>query len=362
MNGNVAKSIMLEGCYFMKKPTIHDVAKEAEVTKSTVSRVLNNSPLVTEKTRTRILEAIDRLGYVPNKVARSLKSGKSNIIGFVITEQDFSEVILNPTNALMLKAVTERAQSHGYNILIITPAGVNYQSYIDLITNKTADGFILIGAINDTLSKRLDKEKIPYVFNTKYSNEHDNNQVKFNQVESGYIATKYLLDLGHKDIKLIVGDVKGNILTHNEERIEGFKKALDKYGLRMTESMVLKTPGNVEGSYNFIKNLYKEEHPTGLLLSNEVTAITALNCLLNEGYKIPEDLSIVAFGHSDTLKSTHPSLTTVHHDYEWQGKNLVDMLLTRINNYEATPRAIVKQPELIIGRSTANPRFLHSNE
>ncbi|WP_332693506.1 LacI family DNA-binding transcriptional regulator [Halalkalibacter lacteus] len=341
----------------IKKVTIYDVAKHANVTKSTVSRVLNGSTQVSEKTKSKVLESMNSLGFVPNTAARTLKSGKNNIIGLVVTQQEFSEVILNPFYPLLLKAITERAQSYGYHILLINPAGINYDSYIDVIKNNTADGFILLGSTaNDTLSEKLDKDNIPYVFNMKYSNEHDDNYVSFDHVNSGYIATKYLLDLGHKNIKIIVGDIKGKLLSHNIERIKGFEQALKEYGLPINENNLLKTPGFMEDSYNFIKNLYKEEHPSSLLLSNEVTAITALNCLLDEGYTIPDDISLISFGHIDIFKNIRPKLTTVHEDFEWQGRTLVDMLLKRINENKTIPKAITKQAELIIGKSTGKQK------
>lgn len=342
----------------IKKVTIYDVAKHANVTKSTVSRVLNDSSEVSEKTKSKVLEAINTLGYVPNTAARKLKLGKNNIIGLIVTQQEFSEVILNPFYPLLLKAITERAQSYGYHILIINPAGINYESYLDIIKQNTADGFILLGSTpDDSLSKKLEKDNIPYVFNMKYSKEHDNNYVSFNDANSSYLATKYLLDLGHENIKIIVGDINGKLLWHNIERIIGFEKALEEYGLPIEENNILKAPGFMDNSYHFIKNLYHEEqHPSALLISNEVTAITSLNCLLDEGYSIPDDVSIVSFGHMDIFKNTRPRLTTVHVDFEWQGRTLVDMLLKQINENEINLKAITKQAELIIGHSTGRPK------
>ncbi len=340
----------------IKKVTIYDVAKKANVTKSTVSRVLNDSSEVSEATKRKVLEAINILGYVPNKAARTLKSGKNNIIGLVVTEQEFSEVILNPFYPFLLKSITERAQSYGYHILIINPAGINYESYIDVIKKNTADGFILLGAtLNDSLSNKLDEDNIPYVFNTKYSEENEINYVSFDHITSSYTATKHLLDLGHENIKIIVGDINGKLLSHNIERIKGFEQALKEYGFSVDEKNILKSPGYKEESYNLIKNLYKEEHPTGLLISNEITAISALNCLLDEGYTVPEDVSLISFGHMETFRNNRPILTTIHEDYEWQGRALVDMLIKRINDNETIPNSILKHAEFIIGNSTSKP-------
>ncbi|HUC94186.1 MAG TPA: LacI family DNA-binding transcriptional regulator [Paenibacillus sp.] len=337
----------------MNKTTINDVAKYANTTRSTVSRVLNNSPLVNPRTREKVLEAIDVLRYTPNKTARSLKSGKSHVLGLVYSQQQISEVLMNPGVPGMIKSISERAQSEGYNILLITSAGVDYKSYDDLIMKHSVDGFIVSGAmIHDSLHEVLDKAKIPYVYNMKYSESKDDCYVTFDDVEGGYLAAKYLLDLGHRDIKLIVGDVKGTVLSFNHSRIAGFKKALQEYEIPFVDSMVLRTPGDMDSSYHFIASLFARERPTALLLSNEVTSTAALNALIDKGFSIPDDVSLVAFGYPDFFRYTRPSLTTVGLDIVWQGNHLVDMLLQRINDPGSTPAAMIKKPELVVREST----------
>ncbi|KIL39092.1 hypothetical protein SD70_22510 [Gordoniibacillus kamchatkensis] len=337
----------------MSRVTINDVAKYANTTKSTVSRVLNDSPLVNYKTKMKVLEAIRTLGYMPSKAARSLKSGKNNVLGLVVSQQQISQVIMNPNYPAVIKAISERAQNEGYHILLITSAGVEYQTYDSILTRHAVDGFIVLGAtIDDPLHEVLDNANIPYVFNMRYSEKRDHCYVTFDDFEGGYIAAKYLLDLGHRHIKLVVGDVRGTVLSFNLERIAGFKKALAEYQIKFEESMVLRTPGDMDSSYHFISNLFSRERPSALLLSNELTAIAALNALTDNGFHVPDDVSLIAFGYPEFFRNTRPSLTTVGQDTIWQGVNLVEMLLDRINGLEHTPVALIKKPELIIRGST----------
>lgn len=341
----------------MNKVTIQDVAKYANTTRSTVSRVLNDSPLVKTKTKEKVLEAMQVLGYKPSRTARSLKSGKSYVLGLVLVQQQFSEVVMNPGFSIFMKVISERAQSEGYNILLITTAGVDYNSYDELIMRHSVDGFIVLSpTIDDTLNVLLNKTNTPFVFNMRFSELTDNCYVTFDDVEGGYTAAKYLLDLGHRDIKLIVGDVKGKILSFNISRISGFKKALQEYDIPFIDDMLLKVPGEMDSSYHFISSLFSQQKPTALILSNEVTAIAALNALSDKGLKIPDDVSLVAFGYPDLFRYTRPSLTTVGQDIVWQGNNLVDMLLQRINDPDRIPSALIKKPELVVRESTKKAR------
>lgn len=337
----------------MKKITIQEVAAHAEVTPSTVSRVLNNSPNVKSSTRERVLASMEYLGYTPNQAARSLKSGKSRIIGLVVSHMQISEMVYNPGFQVTFKSITEKAQKEGYNILLITSAGTDYESYINVIRNHMADGFIIIGAIeNDSLSKTMDSEGIPYMFNGKYSTSpKDKYYVTHDDIEGGYIATKYLLDLNHRDIKMLVGDVKGKVLSHNLGRIQGFRKSLDEYNLPFREDQLIKIPGNMEASYHHVRQILNENTSTAFLISNEITAIATLNVFQDVGISIPNDISVIAFGHSDFFRNTRPSLTTVSYDIEWSGSQMVEQLIKRINGEVFTP-LVMKKPELVIREST----------
>lgn len=301
-----------------------------------------------------MLEAIESLGYIPNKTARMFKSGKSYILGLVISQNSFSEIMFNAGFQAQFKALTEKAHHEGYNILIITSTEGDSHSFFEVIKNQVADGFIIFSpSHNDTLTALLEEAEIPYVFNMKYSdNPEDCYYVSSDDFEGGYIAAKYLLDLNHTDIRFLVGIVRGSVLSFNIDRINGFKKALENYGVPFREEMIVTLPGQMEQSYNAIYQLFQTQKPTALMISNEITTVAALNYFTDHGYRVPQDVSIIGFGPSEFFRSLRPNLTNVCYDITWSNFKLVDMLLQRI---EGKPLAIEmpKKPELVIRDSTA---------
>ncbi|SFS68899.1 DNA-binding transcriptional regulator, LacI/PurR family [Paenibacillus sp. BC26] len=338
----------------IKKPTIHDVAEKAKVTPSTVSRVMNGSSLVKPITRQRVLDAVKSLGYIPSKTARMFKSGKSGILGLVVSAQHISELIFNAGFQALFKALTEKAHSEGYNILILTSSDPDSESFFNVIKSQVADGFIILSpSNNESLASMLEDAGIPYVFNMKYSNNpEDIYYITSDDLEAGYMAAKYLLDLNHTDIRFIVGSIKGNVISFNHERINGVKKAYDEYGIPFKDDYIVRVPGQLEESYNMIHQLLQTQKPTALMISNEVTTVAALNYFYDYGYRVPQDISVIGFGPSDLYRSLRPNLTSVSFDIAHASGKIVDMLLQRI---EGIPIKLEppKKPELIIRDSTA---------
>lgn len=339
-----------------KKITIQDVAKVANVHKSTVSRVLNGSENVNHKTREKIEKAIKELGYSPNSIARSLALGKNKVIGLVVSEHQLSDLILNPFFPTILKGITNTAQQHGNNILLITSPGSDIDSNMEVIRRNTVDGFIIVGpSYGDSLGKLLKHQNIPFVFIGRFGSE-DYRYVGSDNVLGGYLATQHLLNLNHTNIRLFVGEVNGHLLSHNIDRITGFKKALAEYGVDFEERFIVKSPTDMENGYHFIHSYFQTEQPSALILSNEVTAMACINALQDEGYRIPEDVSLIAFGDSDFYRNIRPQVTTISQNFEWMGRSAVTMLMTQINGLNLNPRAIFTKPELVVRESTKKNR------
>lgn len=300
------------------------------------------------------MEAIKSLGYIPNKTARVFKSGRSYILGLVISTQHISELIFNPGFQAKFKALTTKAHNEGYNILIITSTDADAQSYFEVIKNQVADGFIILSpSANEALATLLEEAGIPYVFNMNYSsNPEDSYFVSSDDFEGGYIAAKYLLDLNHTHIRFIVGIVRGNFMPFNVDRINGFKKAIEEYGIAFNDDMIVTIPGQMETSYNLIHQLFQTQKPTALMISNETTTVAALNYFHDYGYRVPQDVSVIGFGPSEFFRNLRPNLTNVSYDIAWTSDKLVDLLLRRIEGKPVTPER-PKKPELIIRDSTA---------
>nr|WP_281282479.1 LacI family DNA-binding transcriptional regulator [Paenibacillus piri] len=332
---------------------MHDVAERANVTPSTVSRVMNDSSLVKPHTRQRVLEAVKSLGYIPNKTAQVFKTGRSRILGLVISTQHISELVYNAGFQARFKALTVKTHNEGYNILIISSTDANCDSYFEVIKNQVADGFIILSpSANESLTSLLEEAGIPYVFNMKYStNPEDIYYVSSDDIEGGYMAAKYLLDLNHTDIRFIVGVVKGSLMPFNVDRLNGFKRALNEYSIEFKEEMIVGIPGQMEESYNLIHQLFQSHWPTALMISNETTTVAALNYFHDHGIRVPQDVSLIGFGPSEFFRNLRPNLTNVSYDITWSSDKLVDLLLQRIEGKMVTPEW-PKKPELIIRDST----------
>ncbi|QHW33704.1 LacI family transcriptional regulator [Paenibacillus rhizovicinus] len=324
------------------------------MTPSTVSRVMNDSNLVKPRTRQRVLEAVQSLGYVPNKAARMFKYGKSRIIGLVVSAQHISELIYNAGFQAQFKALTEKAHNEGYNILIITSADADSETYFDVIKSQAADGFIIMSpSANESLASMLEEAGIPYIFNMKYSNNPaDIYYASADDFEGGYTAANHLLELGHTDIRFIVGSVKGQIISFNGDRIRGFMKALSEYDIPFREEMIVRIPGQLEESYAGIHRLFQTEKPTALMISNEITTVAALNYFHDHGIRVPQDLSVIGFGPSEFFRGLRPNLTNVSFDIAWSSGRIVDMLLQRIERGPVSLEPAMK-PKLNIQDSTA---------
>ncbi|WP_460349018.1 LacI family DNA-binding transcriptional regulator [Pseudoneobacillus sp. C159] len=338
-----------------KNITISDVARMANVHKSTVSRVLNNQPSVNPKTKEKIWKTINELGYSPNRSAQSLASGKTKIIGVIISDNHLSNLLIGPFFPAILKGITAAAEKAGFNILLIPSPNNNTDSYIEVIKKNTVDGFVIVGTpYHDDLNQILNEQNIPYVFigKTKTSNDENSYYVAADNEAGGYMATNYLLNMGHRDLVVMVSEINDFILLHNQERISGIKHAFQAHNLPFQDNMIVKTPSGMDDSYYFIRNYLKTNKPTALLVLNEITTMSCINALLDDQYHIPKDIAIIAFGDPLFYSQIRPRLTTVSQDVEWLGKTALEMLLRRINMEEIYPTCIVNKPELIIREST----------
>ena len=193
-----------------KRATIKDVANEAQVSPATISYVLNNKESISAETKERVLEAIKRLNYVPNLSARSLAANTSKLIGVLIPQTEDSSMLMfnNPFYSEIIGGIEYGARVNGYHVLI---SGTNAdESYLRLAKERNLDGIIIIGMYPDDFFNELKKTQIPIVLIDSYCSDHYFHSVQINDRYGAYIATKYLLDKGHRSVALIAGEVKKN--------------------------------------------------------------------------------------------------------------------------------------------------------
>lgn len=288
-----------------KKPTIKDIAAKAKVSKSTVSRVLNNSRFVNDKKRRAVLAAIDKLEFKPNQLARSLAGGKSLAIGVVTHE------IGSPFYDLVAEGVTDGLRKTAYSPIFIDGRwdAVTEEAAIHTLLDRRVDGIILIGG-NVTV-KKIDKIKVqtPIVVVAREIPEWTTGNYYVDNFQGAFDATQYLIDLGHRDIAFIAG-----IMTHQDAigRKSGFIAALKDSGIKFKEELFIegdfRAPSGVLAAESL---LARNVRFSAIFSSNDEMAFGARLLLYRRGIRVPEDVSILGFDDQPNSAFMTPPLTTV---------------------------------------------------
>ena len=292
--------------------TIKDVAKMADVSISTVSRVINDSKPVSPEARRRVLHAIGVLDYKPNEVARSLVTKKSNIIGVIVSD------IGNQYVSQVLRGVEEIGRMYNYDILLSS----SYDDpeieikFANLFSQKQVEGIIIISEIlNQKLLYKLDEFKIPCVVINRFYNVDEAPTVTINNKAASYNMTDYLINLGHQTIGYVAMR-KDMDRTNEKYKIRGYRDAMRAAGLKPS---ILYSEGLEEKDALELFEEHEEELRDGkysvLFCSQDLMAIHLMNVMRDHGMNIPDDMSFAGFGGSALSDIYRPKLTTVKEPY-----------------------------------------------
>ena len=306
--------------------TIKDVAKMADVSISTVSRVINDSKPVSPEARRRVLHAIEVLDYKPNEVARSLVTKKSNLIG-VIVEDIGSNFI-----SQILRGVEEVGRMYKYDILLSSSYGdpESEMKFANLLAQKQVEGIIVISNLhNPKLEYKLEESKIPYVV---ISNFYDIEKFSatIDYEKASYDMVSYLISKGHKNIASL-GIRKDIDRTFEKKKIEGYNRAMEEHGLKKV-NMYVEGLGEefVKSEEDTIIETVKKEKITAIFASYDTIAIHLINLLLDNNYKTPDDISVTGFGGSYISNIYRPKVTTVKIPYYDIGAVSIRKILKKI--------------------------------
>lgn len=289
------------------RPSIKDIAKKANVSVSTVSRVLNNSKYVRDELRERVLKAVEEYGYKPNLVARGLVNKKTNLIGVLIPR------LANNFFAEIIEGVENLAHLYGYNILLGT-SNNDVQKEVELLSvfvERQLDGIIFsVTEFTDEHRKFFEGLPVPTVFIGQEIEHGTYPYVTIDNVKASYEATKYLIKLGHKRIAIIAGP-KDDVAT-GVDRLRGFVKAMEEEGLAVEHGWQIHKYHTIENGYLAASQVMShEEKPTAIFACSDLLALGAINYLTEHGYSVPNDISVMGFDDIDLASIFKPKLTTV---------------------------------------------------
>jgi LacI family transcriptional regulator len=330
-------------------PTIHDIAKKANVSISTVSRVVNNPHAVREEKRKRVLQAIEELGYEPNPFASGLRDRLTKTIVAIIPD------IANPFYAAMFRGIEDTAREHRNNVIICNTDRdeKRFFEYMRYFKKKKVDGIIFASdPLNENYYKGFQELNIPVVLAATKSEDEFLPYVKINDYEAGYDAGTFLIRNGHKRIGMLSGPNDDPIA--GKPRYEGFLASLGEHELLQKDSIVF---GDFQynSGYNGMAKLYGR-HPdlTAVFAASDEMALGAMAFLQRRQIDVPRQVSIIGFDNIRFSRMVTPPLTTIAQPIYDIGKEAALLLYNWIENRGVIPNSKQLQHELIVRDSVSN--------
>ncbi|WP_116474832.1 substrate-binding domain-containing protein [Zobellella maritima] len=331
--------------------TIKDVAALAGVSISTVSHVMNGTRKVSDSARLRVEEAVSRLHYAPNSVARSLKVNNTRTIGMVVTTS------AHPFFAEVVQAVEDLCFELGYSLILCNTENQPERQlmHVRMLMEKRVDGLLIICTDTPPALQTLlqNHSQLPLVM-LDWSREssfadiiHDNAQI------GGYLAGQYLVAQGHRRFACITGHLtKGT----SQLRLEGFKKALAEASLELPASAIVEGDFESESGYQGMQRLLQQKFPvTAVFAFSDTMAFGAICAITQAGFRVPQDISVLGYDDVNMARFTNPPLTTISHPKRTLGRWALELLLKRIKDKDHRQAQLELTPRLVVRDSVCPP-------
>ncbi len=330
--------------------TIYDVSVLAGVSLATVSRVMNNNTKVSEKTRQKVLSAMDQLGYRPNTIAQSLASSRSNSVGVLVSQLD------GPYYGPMMTEIETALRAGNKHVIIAAGHSVESQEKdgVEFLMSRGCDALILdVEAVDDEYLINLHKGNTPIVLINRYIEEISDCCVYLDNELGGYLATKHILSQGHTDLAYVSGPL---YKLDAQDRLLGHKRALKEFNVDFDKTLFYEGNFREFGGSDAMNHLLTIDKPfTAVVCASDQMASGAIAVCLEKGMKIPEELSFVGYDNIPFPQYISPKLTTVNNPIHEMGKMAAFWVLKHVYN---DPKAIVENtfiPQLIVRDSATSP-------
>ena len=335
----------------VQNPTMHDVAREAGVSIATVSRVINDADTVSDKLQKKVNNAMKRLNYHPSSLARSFKMQETHLIGLIIP-------LLDHPFFSRLAQVMEQELFHNNYRAIICNTEENEErelEYVEMLLRQRVDGVIINSAIENTdYLLQLQAQNIPCVLIDRNVAHFECSKVFSDNSLGGYLGMKYLLELGHRNIRVLA---PFEFAQPMQNRIRGIRQALAEFGLEEHPDMITTSDdptfemGVKAGKY--FASL--PSPPTAIFALTDVTAVGIMRGLTEMAVRVPDDISVMGYDGIPLSGYVSPGITTVAQPIHEMGKRAVEILLNHIQEPDLVPDKVVLPNELIVRESTAPP-------
>jgi LacI family transcriptional regulator len=328
--------------------TIKDIARELQISPSTVSRALKDHPDISPETKKLVNDLADRWHYRPNPIALSLKGGMSRTLGIVVPQ------IIHYFFSSVISGIEDYADEHDYNVMICQ-SNEEYEKEVNSIqtlVNSRVDGILIsLSKLTRNMEHfhQLKSKGVPMVFFDRVSDEVESDRVVVDDAEGAYMATKHLILEGSKRIVHLSGPPT---LAITKGRIDGYIRALNEFQCNVSEENIVKCDQVQEAEWIVPSLLKRNPPPDAFFCVNDFTAAQTLNIVKKLGFKVPDDIAITGFTNGQLAGLTDPGLTTVdQHGYE-MGREAARLMLERIKDKSRPYQTRVIKTDLVIRGSS----------
>jgi len=339
----------------MSQKTIEEIAALANISRSTVSRVLNNHPNVRPAVRDRVLKVIDEYGYAPRAAARSLASRRTNVIGLLIP-RSAAVIFSDPFFATVIQGLTEACASAGYFLMLAMVTADREQGFYEgIVRSGHFDGVIMLSSdIDDPILPLLMRDKSPLVLFGSHPYLHDVAWVDVAQREGARLATTHLLNLGHRRIATITGPLT---MAAALNRRDGYKQSMLEAALPIQTELIVEGDWTEQGGYTAMQQLLRlPERPTAVFSASDTTTVGAIRAITEADCHVPDDIALVSFDDLPIATYTTPPLTTIRQPIADMATAAVRLLLDQIDTQTYSTDHVRVLPQLVIRESCGAAR------
>jgi LacI family transcriptional regulator len=334
-----------------KEITIYDIARQLNISPSTVSRALQNHPAINSNTKNMITAMATEMGYRTNTFASNLRRKRTNTIGVIVPRLNSSFM------SAVLAGMEKVANEASYNLIISQSLESVKKEMANARTmfNSRVDGLLVSLAYDTDNTAHFDtfiKKGIPLLFFDRVSMHKQCTNIVIDNVRAGYDASKHLIEQGCRRVMHITGNLKRNVYT---DRLQGYRQALEEHRLPYDESLIMVTDLSQEaGTQAAHRLLAMVPRPDGVFIANDTCAVSCMSVLKQAGLSIPQDIAFVGFNNDPVSRVIEPNLTTIHYPGQEMGEIAVKSLINHLNGSSdiAVTNTIILRYELIVRESS----------
>ncbi len=325
--------------------TIIEIAKQAGVSRSTVSRVINNDPNVNDSTRQRVRHVMQELNYQPNAAARGLAAGRTRILGLVIP-MGVAALFSDPYFPLLIQGISAACNQYEYSTLLwLAEPEYERRMVQQIVSGGMIDGVIVASALlNDPVIEAVRERRVPFVLVGRHPIYNDINYVDVDNRESARDAVLHLVRLGYQRIGTIAGPAN---MIAGKDRLAGYREALRMRGIIPDPELIVEGDFSEGGGYAAMQRLLPAS-PDAVFVASDAMAIGALRAIREAGKRVPNDIALVGFDDMPFAGRSDPPLTTVRQPISRAGFAAAELLIESLGDGATAPRRVILPTEFVI--------------